>query len=136
MDSKPRQKPMASPTEHMVWSHVKGLIIVDHSLCPFIAPLSTQHGFTPFTLSSIPMEAPQLKRLNGTPPAPAYEEFPSVPLRLTGSPPSSGDANAMDIDSHVHLDERGRRDTSVLSMDDIEAAQALEGLRAGKSRLW
>lgn len=37
----------------------------------------------------------------------------------------------MDVDSNS-TDDRARRGTSVLSMDDIEAAQALEGLRSGK----
>jgi hypothetical protein len=37
----------------------------------------------------------------------------------------------MEVDNHSVVDERSRRATSVLSMDDIEAAQALEGLRAG-----
>lgn len=37
----------------------------------------------------------------------------------------------MDVDSNS-VDDRARRATSVLSMDDIEAAQALEGLRSGK----
>jgi hypothetical protein len=42
---------------------------------------------------------------------------------------SRDDSNGkMDVDS-VH--DRGYRSTSVLSMDDIEAAQALEGLRSG-----
>lgn len=37
----------------------------------------------------------------------------------------------MDIDSNG-VDDRAQRATSVLSMDDIEAAQALEGLRSGE----
>lgn len=37
----------------------------------------------------------------------------------------------MDVDSNS-VDDRARRATSVLSMDDIEAAQALEGLRSGE----
>lgn len=37
----------------------------------------------------------------------------------------------MDVDNHPVAEDRNRRATSVLSMDDIEAAQALEGLRAG-----
>lgn len=36
----------------------------------------------------------------------------------------------MDVDEP---DDRGHRATSVLSMDDIEAAQALEDLRSGTS---
>jgi hypothetical protein len=38
----------------------------------------------------------------------------------------------MEVDSNTAPDERSRRATSVLSMDDIEAAQALEGLRSGR----
>lgn len=41
-------------------------------------------------------------------------------------------SNQMDVDD-VGSDDRSRRATSVLSMDDIEAAQALEGLRSGKT---
>lgn len=37
----------------------------------------------------------------------------------------------MDVDSNG-VDDRARRANSVLSMDDIEAAQALEGLRSGE----
>lgn len=36
----------------------------------------------------------------------------------------------MDVDSNASVEDRTRRATSVLSMDDIEAAQALEGLRS------
>lgn len=41
----------------------------------------------------------------------------------------------MDVDtnSSPEAPSRSRRDTSVLSMDDLEAAQALEGLRTGMS---
>ena len=39
----------------------------------------------------------------------------------------------MDVDHSTVADDRSRRATSVLSMDDIEAAQALEGLRTGMS---
>lgn len=35
------------------------------------------------------------------------------------------------MDLETHSDDRSRRAASVLSMDDIEAAQALEGLRTG-----
>ncbi|KAL2000962.1 hypothetical protein VTN02DRAFT_2424 [Thermoascus thermophilus] len=45
---------------------------------------------------------------------------PAVP------PPSA----SMDVDGNAGVDDRTRRATSVLSMDDLEAAQALEGLRA------
>jgi hypothetical protein len=36
----------------------------------------------------------------------------------------------MDLDTTT-TDDRSRRATSVISMDDLEAAQALEGLRSG-----
>lgn len=35
------------------------------------------------------------------------------------------------MDLETHSDDRTRRAASVLSMDDLEAAQALEGLRTG-----
>ncbi|PGH19698.1 hypothetical protein AJ80_03853 [Polytolypa hystricis UAMH7299] len=47
--------------------------------------------------------------------------------------PGEGDAtisNQMDVDSVGSNEDRSRRATSVISMDDIEAAQALEGLRS------
>ena len=37
----------------------------------------------------------------------------------------------MDVDNVISPTDRHSRATSALSMDDIEAAQALEGLRAG-----
>lgn len=40
----------------------------------------------------------------------------------------------MDIDKNSAAEDRRQRATSVLSMDDIEAAQALEGLRSGKDQ--
>ncbi|KAH2559254.1 hypothetical protein KXV70_002453 [Aspergillus fumigatus] len=52
-------------------------------------------------------------------PATAFSSLQHVPSSM------------MDVDNHSVADERSRRATSVLSMDDIEAAQALEGLRAG-----
>lgn len=42
-------------------------------------------------------------------------------------------ATAMDVDIATSIDDRSRRATSVLSMDDIEAAQTLEGLRSGET---
>lgn len=54
-------------------------------------------------------------------PPTAYPPFHHVP------PPM------MDVDHSTVADDRSRRATSVLSMDDIEAAQALEGLRTGMS---
>lgn len=78
------------------------------------------------------MEAPTVQTpLNG--PLPPYEAWPSAP-KGTFSPHSQTDiTNAMDLDKVMSPDSRERRAASVLSMDDIEAAQALEGLRAGNS---
>jgi hypothetical protein len=60
-----------------------------------------------------------------------------LPLR----PPSPGvversNTLQMDLDSANGNGGRTKRDTSVLSMDDIEAAQALEGLRSGTAYIW
>jgi hypothetical protein len=37
----------------------------------------------------------------------------------------------MEVENTAIAEDRSRRATSVLSMDDLEAAQALEGLRTG-----
>jgi hypothetical protein len=37
----------------------------------------------------------------------------------------------MEVENTAVAEDRSRRATSVLSMDDLEAAQALEGLRTG-----
>lgn len=63
---------------------------------------------------------------------PAYEEWPSVPSGLVKDEPRHVSPMAVDADRAVI---GIKRDTSALSMDDIEAAQALEGLRAGKWNL-
>lgn len=64
-------------------------------------------------------------------PVPPYEAWPSAP---TGTPDAHllrEKSNAMDLDNMISPKDRHSRATSALSMDDIEAAQALEGLRAG-----
>ncbi|RAH41370.1 putative clock controled protein (Ccg-8) [Aspergillus brunneoviolaceus CBS 621.78] len=55
--------------------------------------------------------------------APTPAPYPSFHHHVP--PPSS----LMDVDHTTAAEDRSRRATSVLSMDDIEAAQALEGLR-------
>ena len=62
---------------------------------------------------------------------PPYEEWPSVPTGPLKPAIQDGDSSAMDIDEVKSSSERDIRQTSELSMDDIEAAQALEGLRSG-----
>ena len=81
--------------------------------------------------STLPMEAPTVQTpVNG--PLPPYEAWPSAP-KGAFTPNSQKDiTDAMDLDKVMSPDNRDRRAASVLSMDDIEAAQALEGLRAGK----
>lgn len=72
------------------------------------------------------MEAPA--KPNHTTTVPAYEEWPSVP-----SGPLKEECrhvSPMVVDADRALIGM-KRDTSALSMDDIEAAQALEGLRSG-----
>lgn len=62
---------------------------------------------------------------------PPYEEWPSVPIAPLKPIIKEEQTSAMDIDEVNSIDDRNARQTSELSMDDIEAAQALEGLRAG-----
>jgi hypothetical protein len=70
------------------------------------------------------MEA-QSERPRETPLPPSYEAWPSVPKTAV--------ERTMDLDHVVSPGGRHSRATSTLSMDDIEAAHALEGLRAGKT---
>lgn len=59
---------------------------------------------------------------------PAYEEWPSVPSHPVKDVSRHESPMAVDSDrATIGM----KRDTSALSLDDIEAAQALEGLRAG-----
>ena len=62
---------------------------------------------------------------------PQYEAWPSVPTRAIPMQVQATEAAAMEVDNMKATSGRASRDTSVLSMDDIEAAQALEGLRTG-----
>lgn len=67
-----------------------------------------------------------------SPPAiPAYQRWPSVPVASSKPVFKDEQLSAMDIDEVKSNSDRATRQTSELSMDDIEAAQALEGLRAG-----
>ncbi len=66
--------------------------------------------------------------------APKYHDWPAVPSTPFANNIDPDLATPMDVDSTPNTEDRTRRATSVLSMDDIEAAQALEGLRAGEIR--
>ena len=67
-----------------------------------------------------------------SPPAvPAYTQWPSAPIAPLRPVSKDEQTSAMDMDEAKSNSDRGTRQTSELSMDDIEAAQALEGLRAG-----
>lgn len=61
-----------------------------------------------------------------------YSFSPSytAPPLATQRPRQHAPSTVMDLDSHS-TEDRTRRAASVLSMDDLEAAQALEGLRSG-----
>lgn len=61
---------------------------------------------------------------------PPYEQWPSVPKGPLKPLYNDGDASSMDVDEVNSNSDRNVRQTSELSMDDIEAAQALEGLRS------
>lgn len=53
-----------------------------------------------------------------------------TPSLASHRPGQNAHPTVMDLDSHS-TEDRTRRAASVLSMDDLEAAQALEGLRSG-----
>lgn len=57
--------------------------------------------------------------------------YPPPPLLASHQPRQNATSAVMDLNSHSPED-RTRRAASVLSMDDLEAAQALEGLRSGR----
>ena len=66
---------------------------------------------------------------------PRYESGSSIPQQsLLSHPKDAAEPNGMEVDIALSgADDKQHRGTSVLSLDDIEAAQALEGLRSGKS---
>lgn len=75
---------------------------------------------------------PPIRKINAT----SLNSTNSLPSALTSNlapsltaPPShNAHPSVMDVDK---AEDRSRRAASVLSMDDLEAAQALEGLRSG-----
>lgn len=69
---------------------------------------------------------------NGTT-VPPYEAWPSVPKTPLSLSADAASSTGMDVDGVTSPDTVDGRATSVLSMDDIEAAQALEGLRTGNA---
>lgn len=73
----------------------------------------------------------EAQQARDAPAVPPYEEWPSVPTGPLKSPRDAESVSAMDVDETENSDGREIRHTSELSMDDIEAAQALEGLRSG-----
>ncbi|GAD91964.1 conserved hypothetical protein [Paecilomyces variotii No. 5] len=54
------------------------------------------------------------------------------PISAATRRPEHESTSMMEVDRNSTSDNRSQRAASVLSMDDIEAAQALEGLRSGK----
>ena len=64
-------------------------------------------------------------------PVPPYEQWPSVPQGPLENQTGDDKLPAPILDNVISKDCKGVRATSVPSMDDIEAAQALEGLRSG-----
>jgi len=77
-----------------------------------------------------PLEPQQQQPLEKTS-VPPYEAWPSAPKGALDTHSQRDKSNAMDLDNMISPKDRHSRATSALSMDDIEAAQALEGLRAG-----
>ena len=64
-------------------------------------------------------------------PVPPYEAWPSVPKGTIAASVPRERLNVMDLDNMMSPQDQHSRATSALSMDDIEAAHALEGLRTG-----
>ena len=85
-------------------------------------------------LSSTRQMETQAPRSRSPTAVPPYEEWPSVPVAPLKFAMKDKQTSAMDVDEIENNIDREARQTSELSMDDIEAAQALEGLRAGKAR--
>lgn len=85
--------------------------------------LPRTHATRPASLSASATAAASLTYTTTAP--------PSAP---TPCPPHHhASSTVMDVDGTAVAEDRSRRAASVLSMDDIEAAQALEGLRSGMS---
>jgi len=76
----------------------------------------------------------QAQHPRGPATVPPYEEWPSAPTGPLKHAIHDGEDSAMDIDNVKNGSDRDIRQTSELSMDDLEAAQALEGLRSGMSK--
>ena len=76
----------------------------------------------------------QFERPPSRTPVPPYEAWPSAPNAILETHLITEKSNAMDLDNVISPMDRHSRATSALSMDDIEAAQALEGLRAGQKQ--
>ena len=62
---------------------------------------------------------------------PAYEEWPTVPTTPLNARLRDEQHSPMEVDELNRNNNRNVRQTSELSQDDIECAQALEGLKAG-----
>ena len=82
------------------------------------------------------MEASENRPCTLTPTVPPYEEWPSVPHGPLKNPscdeqllPDGTNRVTPDAVHATHIP--AKKDARALSMDDIEAAQALENLRAG-----
>ena len=76
------------------------------------------------------MEA-QIERPHDGAVVPPYEAWPSAPTGPLSVSAEVANPSGMDVDSVASPNTVDGRATSVLSMDDLEAAQALEGLRTG-----
>lgn len=72
----------------------------------------------------------KVSRLATTPASTISSSSHTAPILATRRAGHHAPSTVMDLDSHT-TEDRTRRAASVLSMDDLEAAQALEGLRSG-----
>ncbi|KAB8228610.1 hypothetical protein ETB97_012422 [Aspergillus alliaceus] len=80
--------------------------------------------------ATAPNDSSVSSRRNTNPHTTSVSVSASVPAPISAHPSFQNvPTSMMDLDNHAAAEDRSRRATSVLSMDDIEAAQALEGLR-------
>ena len=74
----------------------------------------------------------EAERTHANAPVPPYEAWPSAPKSSLNMYEEDDRNITTETGTPISFDEHNKRAASVLSMDDLEAAQALEGLRAGE----
>ncbi|KAJ5494941.1 hypothetical protein N7539_000057 [Penicillium diatomitis] len=87
--------------------------------------METEKSFSPDATDSTASSAPSRLPSGPSSLVGSASAFPSLPTPAR----QNAYSNVMDLETSI-AEDRARRATSVISMDDLEAAQALEGLRS------